>query len=49
MSTPSRIAIFASGSGTNAEAIANYFKDHASIAVTLVLANKPDAYVLKRA
>lgn len=44
-----RIAIFASGSGTNAERIVNYFKDHHLIEVSLILSNKPDAYVLQRA
>lgn len=44
-----RIAILASGSGTNAENIIRYFKDHDEIAVTLVLSNKKDAKVLERA
>ena len=44
-----KIAIFASGSGTNAENIALYFKDHKYIKVALILSNKADAYVLKRA
>jgi len=44
-----RIAIFASGSGTNAEQIISYFNGHASVEVGLVLSNKPDAYVLERA
>lgn len=44
-----RIAIFASGSGSNAENIANYFKDHAEIEVSLILSNRPDAFVLQRA
>lgn len=44
-----KIAIFASGSGTNAEAIINHFNSHESISVSLVLSNNPDAYVLKRA
>ena len=44
-----RIAIFASGSGTNAEKIMSYFKDHETVEVALVLSNKPDAYVLERA
>ena len=44
-----KIAIFASGSGTNAEQIILYFKDSKSIAVSLILSNKPDAYVLQRA
>lgn len=43
------IAILASGSGSNAENIIRYFEDHADIRVSLVLANKPDAYVLERA
>jgi phosphoribosylglycinamide formyltransferase 1 len=46
---PYRIAIFASGNGSNAEAIIEYFKDHASINVGLVLSNNADAYVLERA
>lgn len=44
-----KIAIFASGSGTNAENIIRYFKDNLSIKVALVICNKKDAYVLKRA
>lgn len=47
--TKKRIAIFASGSGTNAEAIMSHFKNDTNIEVSLVLANKPNAYVLKRA
>lgn len=43
------IAILASGSGSNAENIIRYFEQHANIRVSLVLANKPDAYVLERA
>jgi len=43
------IAIFASGSGTNARNIAEYFSHHEDIRVSLILANKPDAYVLERA
>jgi phosphoribosylglycinamide formyltransferase-1 len=44
-----RIAIFASGSGTNAEQIMLRFQKHDSIEVALVLSNKADAYVLERA
>lgn len=44
-----RIAIFASGSGSNAQKIMEYFKNHALAEVTLVLSNNPDAYVLQRA
>lgn len=43
------IAIFASGSGTNAENIIGYFKENDSVRVSLVLSNKSDAYVLERA
>lgn len=43
------IAIFASGSGTNAENIGNHFLDHDQIQVSQILSNKKDAYVLERA
>jgi len=43
------IAIFASGSGTNAENIINYFNDRDEINIPLIVSNKPDAYVLSRA
>jgi len=43
------IAIFASGSGTNAENIINYFQNNRNVSFPLILANKPDAYVLERA
>jgi phosphoribosylglycinamide formyltransferase-1 len=45
----SRIAIFASGSGTNAEAIFKYFRNHHSIEVVLLLSNNPNAFALERA
>lgn len=44
-----KIAIFASGSGTNAEKIFRHFEDHPHIEVVMLLSNKPDAYALKRA
>ena len=44
-----RIAIFASGSGSNAENIADYFKGNKEIEIGLILTNKPDAFVLERA
>jgi phosphoribosylglycinamide formyltransferase-1 len=44
-----RIAIFASGSGTNAQKIIEYFRNHKNIEVSLVLSNNPDAFVLERA
>ena len=43
------IAIFASGSGTNAENIIRYFQKNNSIRVSLVLSNNSDAYVVERA
>lgn len=43
------IAIFASGSGTNAENIIRYFENDDSVRVELVVSNKQDAYVLQRA
>ncbi|WP_285827340.1 phosphoribosylglycinamide formyltransferase [Bacteroides acidifaciens] len=43
------IAIFASGSGSNAENIIRYFQKSGSVQVSLVLSNKSDAYVLERA
>lgn len=47
--TQYRIAIFASGNGSNAEAIIQYFKSSETIAIALVLSNNADAYVLQRA
>lgn len=44
-----RIAIFASGSGSNAENIYNYFKDNPDIKISLIVTNKASAFVLKRA
>lgn len=44
-----RIAIFASGSGTNAENIIRHFKDHPQIEVAMLMSNKSDAYALTRA
>ena len=43
------LAIFASGSGTNAENLINYFSCHPEFRVAVVLCNKPDAFVLQRA
>jgi len=44
-----RIAIFASGSGTNAQNIIEYFQKTNFAKVTLVLSNKKNAKVLERA
>jgi phosphoribosylglycinamide formyltransferase-1 len=43
------IAILASGSGTNAENIIEYFSNKKTARVTLVLSNRREAYVLRRA
>lgn len=44
-----KIAILASGSGSNAENIANYFKGKNIAEISLILSNNPDAFVLERA
>jgi phosphoribosylglycinamide formyltransferase-1 len=43
------IAIFASGSGTNAENIITYFSTQNTAKVALVLSNRKDSFVLERA
>ncbi len=43
------IAIFASGSGSNAENLVHYFKNHPSISVASILTNNKNAKVLERA
>jgi phosphoribosylglycinamide formyltransferase 1 len=49
MSSLARLAIFASGSGTNAETIFKYFQHHSSIKVELLLSNNANAAVLDKA
>lgn len=44
-----KLAILASGSGSNAEEIGNYFAQNALIEVALILSNKKDAGVFERA
>ena len=44
-----RIAIFASGSGSNAQKIMEQFKRSNDIEVVLILTNNPDSFVLQRA
>ena len=44
-----RIAIFASGNGSNAQKIAEYFSNINLAKVTMILSNNPDAFVLHRA
>ena len=43
------LAVFASGSGSNAENLALYFDGHPEIRVSLMLSNRHDAFVLQRA
>jgi len=45
----SKIAIFASGNGTNAENIIKHFKDKKNININLILTNKKNAFVIERA
>lgn len=47
--TKKRLAIFASGSGSNAEKIAEYFANRTDIEISLVLSNNPQAGVIARA
>ncbi|WKK82752.1 phosphoribosylglycinamide formyltransferase [Marivirga arenosa] len=49
MSSVKRLAIFASGSGTNAEKIMHYFAEQNNIEVACVITNKKNAGVLERA
>ena len=44
-----RLAIMASGSGSNAENIVKYFSHSTEIEVAAIISNKADAYVLERA
>ncbi len=43
------IALFASGSGSNAQNIAEYFSQHPSLTIDSIYANKEEAFVLQRA
>ncbi|MBO5920829.1 MAG: phosphoribosylglycinamide formyltransferase [Bacteroidaceae bacterium] len=47
--TVKKIAILASGSGSNAENIANYFAGSDYAEVSFIIANNPNAFVLERA
>ncbi len=44
-----KLAIFASGSGSNAQKITEYFKNNPSICIDCILSNRKDSYVLERA
>lgn len=47
--TKIKLAVFASGSGSNAENIFNYFEESGDVEVSLILSNSKKAYVLDRA
>jgi phosphoribosylglycinamide formyltransferase-1 len=44
-----KLAIFASGSGSNAENLVNYFKDSKEISIVNIFCNNPNAFVIIRA
>jgi len=44
-----RIALFASGSGSNAENIVHYFSHNPGFSFPLIISNKPDAFIHSRA
>ena len=43
------LAIFASGNGSNAQAMIDYFAGHSLVEVALIVSDNPQAYVLERA
>ena len=49
MSKTIQLAILASGNGTNAQQIAEYFADKPAVNINVIIYNKKDAYVAKRA
>lgn len=44
-----KIAVFASGNGSNAQAIAEYFSKENEARVIMILSNRKDAFVIQRA
>lgn len=44
-----KIAIFASGSGSNAQRIIEYFSNNPNVKIEIILTNNKDAYVIERA
>jgi len=46
---PKKIVIFASGSGSNAENICNYFAKSSNVEVVLICTNNGNAFIVKRA
>jgi phosphoribosylglycinamide formyltransferase-1 len=49
MNSIPRIAVFASGNGSNAQRIAEYFSGKGLLEISAVYSNNPDAYALERA
>lgn len=49
MKNSPRIAVFASGSGSNAQRISEYFTGSGMAEISVIYTNNPDAYVLERA
>ena len=47
--TTKKIAIFASGSGSNTQSIIEYFSQKKSIEVVVIMCNKSNAFVVERA
>lgn len=43
-----KLALFASGAGSNVENFYNYFKDSSDVTISLVLCNNPNAFVIER-
>lgn len=44
-----KIVVLASGSGSNAENIVNYFKNDSNVEISAFITNNPDAFVIERA
>ena len=44
-----RLALFASGTGSNVMSILDYFKDHQHVEIVFVLTNNPQALVVEKA
>ena len=49
MNSPLRIAVFASGNGSNAQRIADYFAGSGLLEISAIYCNNPEAFVLQRA
>lgn len=46
---PFRVALLASGNGSNAERIIRHFEQHPNVSISLLLSNRADAFALVRA